>query len=190
VLPVPQGQGQTLFADGAAAYDALPAALKSRIEPLQGLHVQPRSGRSREAVLAGETPRPLQPHERPQPQPLVRTHPVTGRRALYLCEFGQMDWLDGPILGLEPGPHGEGAELLLALMTHATHPDFVYVHEWTAGDILVWDNRCLMHTATWFDADTERRIMWRTTVHGNPGALYAGERKSWLRAGTAYTHSA
>jgi taurine dioxygenase len=181
VLPVPRGQGQTLFADGAAAYDALPAALQARIENLQGLHVQPGSGRSRPAVLAGEIPRRLQPHERAQPQPLVRTHPVTGRRALYLCEFGQMDWLDGPIIGLEPGPNGDGAELLFTLMTHATRREFVYVHEWTAGDVLVWDNRCLLHTATWFNAGHERRIMWRTTVHGNPGVLYEGERKSWVK---------
>jgi alpha-ketoglutarate-dependent taurine dioxygenase len=50
------------------------------------------------------------------------------------------------------------------------------------GDVLVWDNRCLLHAATWFDADHEARVMWRTTVSGNPGAAYAGERKSWIAA--------
>jgi taurine dioxygenase len=180
VIPVTQGQGQTLFADGAAAYDALPPDLKAQVEGLEGLHVQPRSGRSYQAVLAGEAPKPLRSHERPQRQPVVRTHPVTGRRALYLCEFGQMDWLDGPFVGMQPGPQGDGAELLFALMTHATRLDFVYIHEWTAGDLVVWDNRCLMHTATWFDAANERRLMWRTTVSGNPGAIYAGGTKSWI----------
>ncbi len=68
-----------------------------------GLHVGSRAGRSRQAVLAGEPPRALGPQERPQRQPLVRVHPVTGKRALYMCEFGQMDWLEGPILGMEPG---------------------------------------------------------------------------------------
>jgi taurine dioxygenase len=180
VVPVPQGQGQTLFANGAAAYDALPAALMRRIEGLEGLHVQPGAGRSREAVRAGETPRPLARQESSQRQPVVRIHPVTGRPALYLCESGQMDWLEGPLVGLEPGPDGAGAQLLDELMTHLTRPEFVYVHEWNPGDLIVWDNRCLVHAATWFDAASQERLMWRTTVHGNPGAAYAGEHKSWI----------
>ena len=182
VVPVPQGQGQTLFADGTAAYAALPPELKARVDGLQGLHVQPGAGRSRTAVLDGEIPRPLKPHERPQCQPVVRVHPVTGRRALYLCEFGQMDWVEGPFVGMPPGPNGEAEALLFELMTHLTRPEFVYVHEWTRGDVLVWDNRCLVHTATWFDAAKETRLMWRTTVSGNPGAAYAGESKSWIAA--------
>jgi len=183
VEPVPKGEGQTLFADGTAAHAALPAELKARVQGLEGLHVQPGSGRSRDAVLKGEAAKPLAPHERPQRQPVVRMHPVTGKPALYLCESGQMDWIDGPFVGLEPGPHGEGARLLDALMAHLTRPEFVYVHEWNPGDLIVWDNRCLVHAATWFDAERHRRVMWRTTVHGNPGAAYAGERKSWIAEG-------
>jgi len=181
VVPTPKGQGQTLFANGTAAYEALSPALKLRIAGLEGLHALGRFGRTRAAILAGERPRRLLPHERSQRQPVVRTHPVTGRPALYLCEFGQMDWLDGPFVGMEPGLHGDGAELLFELMTHITRPEFVYVHEWTQGDLLVWDNRCLMHAGTWYDAK-EKRIMWRTSVSGNPGAIYAGERKSWIPA--------
>ena len=180
VVPAPRGQGQTLFADGAAAYEALSPALKARVEGLEGLHAQAGSGRTHAAVLAGEEPRPLRPHERPQRQPVVRVHPVTGRRSLYLCEYGQMDWLEGPFVGMEPGPHGDGAELLLTLMSQITRREFVYVHEWTRGDLVIWDNRCLMHAATWFDAATVTRLMWRTTVSGNPGAAYAGEKKSWI----------
>jgi taurine dioxygenase len=67
-------------------------------------------------------------------------------------------------------------------MAHVTQRQFVYAHEWNAGDLLVWDNRCLLHAATWFDADKEARVMWRTTVSGNPGAAYAGEHKSWIAA--------
>jgi taurine dioxygenase len=182
VLPVPRGQGQTLFANGTAAYDALPADLRRRIDGLDGLHVSAGAGRRREAVRAGTPPKPLAPTERPQPQPLVRIHPVTGRPALYLCEHGQMDWLEGPILGLEPGADGEGARLLDALMTHLTQPRFVHEHEWAPGDLVIWDNRCLVHAATWFDAAKEARVMWRTTVSGNPGAAYAGAGKSWLPA--------
>ena len=109
VLPVPQGEGQTLFADTIAAYAALPPALKAQVAGLEGLHVSSSAGRRREAVLAGQTPRGLAPHERPQRQPVVRTHPVTGEPSLYLCEHGQMDWLDGPFVGMEPGPTGAGA---------------------------------------------------------------------------------
>jgi taurine dioxygenase len=182
VVPVPKGQGQTMFANGTAAYEALPPALKARVEGLEGLHVGLNTNRGRDAVLAGEPPRVLLPHERPQRQPVVRMHPVTGRPALYLCEFNQMDWLDGPFVGMQPGPNGDGAELLFELMSHFTRPEFIYVHEWTPGDILVWDNRCLVHAATWYDAAKETRLMWRTTVSGNPGAVYAGESKSWIRA--------
>jgi len=181
-LPVKRDQGQTLFADGSAAYEALSPALKARVDGLEGLHVGSRARRTRDAVLAGEAMPVLLPHERPQRQPVVRVHPVTGRRALYLCEYGQMDWLEGPFAGLPPGPHGDGAALLTELMAHMTQPHFVYIHEWTHGDLLVWDNRCLAHAATWFDAEHETRLMWRTTVSGNPGALYAGERKSWIAA--------
>jgi taurine dioxygenase len=180
VLPVPQGQGQTLFADGTAAYEALSATLRAKVDTLEGIHVGSSAKRSRDAVLSGETPKPLAPHQQPQRQPVVRVHPVTGKRALYLCEYGQMDWLEGPFVGMQPGPHGDGAALLQELMSHLTQPRFVYVHEWTRGDLVVWDNRCLVHAATWFDADNLEREMWRTTVFGNPGAAYAGERKSWI----------
>jgi taurine dioxygenase len=180
VTPVARDRGQTLFASGTLAYEALPAALKAKVDKLEGIHAQPGTGRSREAVLAGQAPKPTAAHERPQRQPVVRVHPVTGKRALYLCESGQMDWVDGPFVGIQPGPHGDGAALLDELMSHLTRPEFVYVHEWTEGDLLVWDNRCLVHAATWFDGEKEDRLMWRTTVRGNPGAIYEGEKRSWV----------
>jgi taurine dioxygenase len=180
VNPVARERGQTIFASGTLAYGALPPALKARVDTLEGLHAQPGSGRGRGDAEAGRTPRPFAPHERSQAQPVARVHPVTGKKALYLCERGQMDWFDGPFVGMQPGPHGDGARLLDELMAHYTRPEFIYVHEWTQGDVLVWDNRCLIHTATWYDADKEQRMMWRTTVRGNPGAIYAGEAKSWI----------
>lgn len=180
VVPSPPDQGQTLFADGIAAYEALPADLKAVADDLEGLHVMPGAGRSEGDVRAGKTPDPLKPHERPQRQPVVRTHPVTGKRALYLCEAGQMDWLEGPLVGYEPGPDGEGAALLYRLMHHYTGPQFTYAHHWTKGDLVIYDNRSLIHSATWYDVENHERVMWRTTVHGNPGPLYAGEAKSWI----------
>jgi taurine dioxygenase len=181
VVPAPRDQAQTLFANATAAYEALPPDMKAQADGLEGIHVSLSAGRGRNDLLEGKTPRALGPLEQPQRQPLVRVHPVTGKRALYMCEYGQMDWLEGPIAGMEPGVNGEGGRFLQALMTHATQPEFVYVHEWTKGDLVVWDNRCLIHAATWFDAETVSRVMWRTTVSGNPGAAYAGERKSWVR---------
>ena len=83
---------------------------------------------------------------------------------------------------MQPGPHDDGAAPLAELMIHLTRPEFVYIHEWSAGDLLVWDNRCLVHSVTWFDADVKGGVMWRTTVSGNPGGTYAGNRKSWIAA--------
>ena len=83
---------------------------------------------------------------------------------------------------MEPGPDGAGAALLDRLMAHLTQPRFVYVHEWSKGDLVIWDNRCTVHAATWFDAEREPRVMWRTTVSGNPGPRYADERPSWIPA--------
>ena len=178
--PVPKGQGQTLFADGIAAYAALSDSMKECIEPLVGLHIAPGRGRAEYAVRAGAAPDVLKPHELPQRQPVVRVHPVTGKRALYLCEAGQMDWVEGPFVDMDPGVAGEAAKLLYELMSHFTQPAFAYAHDWDAGDLVIYDNRSLIHTATWFDAARHPRRMWRTTVHGNPGPLYDGEARSWI----------
>lgn len=182
VRPSPPGQGQTLYCDGAGAYDALCGEMQRRLDGVMAIHVRPGTGRSESAVRAGETPAALPPNDQPQHQPLVRVHPVTGRRALYLCEAGQLDWRDGPIAGMEPGPDGEGAKLVYELMSHATAPRFTYVHEWRAADLVIYDNRCTMHCATWYDADRHQRLMWRTTTRGNPGPEYAGEEASWRRS--------
>ena len=176
----PRQQGQTLFADCTAALESLETELQQRLRALQGIHAPGWVGRSRAAVERGEKPRQLLPHQLPQRQPLVRKHPVTGAHSLYLCEEKQMDFIDGPIAGLAPGPDGEGAALLRALLAQATRDEFVYVHEWEPGDLVIADNRNLLHCATWYDADRFTRLMWRTTVRGNPGDEYAGEGRSWL----------
>jgi taurine dioxygenase len=67
-------------------------------------------------------------------------------------------------------------------MAHFTQPRFTYVHEWEPGDLVIYDNRTMVHAATWFDADKHQRLMWRTTVRGNPGDTYAGETASWIPA--------
>ena len=182
VIPAPKDQAQTLYANGIAAYAGLPDDLKGVVDKLVGIHVKPGVGRGEVAVRAGETPKELGPGDLPQRQSVVRVHPATGAKALYLCEAGQMDWIDGPFVGMEPGPDGAGARLLYELMAHYTGPEYVYAHEWEAGDLIIYDNRTSIHAATWFDADKHQRLMWRTTVSGNPGPEYAGESKSWLEA--------
>ncbi len=178
--PAPKDQAQTLYADGTGAYAELPADLKAKADSLVGIHAQPRTGRTEADARAGTPPPVVEAHKAPQRQPVVRKHPVTGEKALFLCEAGQMDWIDGPFEGMEPGVEGDGARLLYELMSHYTSPRFVYAHEWEAGDLIIYDNRCSIHAATWFDADKHDRVMWRTTVRGNPGAEYAGEAPSWL----------
>jgi len=178
--PVPQGEGQTLFADASAGYEALPEETKARIDGLEGVHVLPATGRADYEIRRGDTPRPLAAHQQPQRQPLVRTHPVTGGKSLYFCDSGQMDFIIGPIAGMETGPDGEGAKLLRMLATHTTQRRFTYTHEWTEGDLIIYDNRNLLHSGTWYDAERHIRVMWRTTVRGNPDPAYEGETYSWV----------
>ena len=178
--PTPKGQGQTLFADGTGAYSTLPATLRKRIQGLEGVHALPGTNRSESAVRQGLEPKALLSHQMPQRQPLVRIHPVTGKPALYLCEGGQMDWVSGPIAGMQTGPDGDGAALLYELMSHITQPRFTYTHEWQSGDLIIYDNRNLLHAPTWYDAEQYTRIMWRTTVRGNPGAEYDHVQPSWI----------
>ena len=182
VTPSSKGTGQTLYASGTAAYNALSNALKTRIGDLYGIHALPWTGRSETAVKSGDPPVDLLAHQRPQHQPVVRKHPVTGEPSLFLCEDGQMDWVDGPIAGMESGPDGDGAALLYELMSHFTERRFVYVHDWDRGDLVIHDNRNVIHSATWFDTENELRDMWRTTVMGTPGREYAGETPSWMPA--------
>ncbi len=91
-------------------------------------------------------------------QPIVRVHPVTGRRALYLGEH--------VIAGVEGMPADEGVALVARLREHATQSRYVYRHRWQPGDMLMWDNRCTLHRATYLDNLTQRRRLHRTTVNG------------------------
>jgi len=182
VTAPPADQGQTLYANCTAAYESLDAETCDLIDGLVGIHAPSWIGRTPWDVRDGVMPDALLPHQMPQPQPLVRVHPDTGKRSLYVCEEKQMDYVDGPIVGFETGPDGDGAALVRQLLIHITRPVNVYVHEWAEGDLVIGDNRCLLHCATWYDAETHAREMWRTTVMGNPGKAYAGEAKSWIPA--------
>jgi len=176
----PPDQGQTLVADCTSACAALTPETRERLRHLNGVHAPSWVGRSREAVEKGEPILDLLPHQLPQRHPLLRQHPVSGEESLFVCEEKQMDFVDGPVAELETGPNGEGARLIRELLAHSTQEKFVYAHQWQVGDLLIADNRNLLHCATWYDADSYSRLMWRTTVMGNPGHEYEGERKSWI----------
>jgi taurine dioxygenase len=186
LITPPPDQGHTLFADCTAAFEALDKDVQDHLAGLEGIHAPGWIGRREEDVIAGLEPKTVLPHQMPQRQPLVRQHPDTGKQSLYICTEKQMDFVDGPIIGLSKGPEGDGAKLLRKLLRHATQPRFCYAHAWRPGDLIIADNRCLLHAATWYDADTHARLMWRITVMGNAGADYAGEAKSWIpQDGTA-----
>lgn len=152
-ITVDQG-GRTEFADMRAAYDALDAGTKVEIEDLVCEHSLLYS-----RGLLGFTD--LSADERamfrPVAQRLVRTHPVTGRKSLYLASH------IGTIIGW---PVPEARAFIRDLTEHATQPQFLYKHVWKQYDMVMWDNRSTMHRVTRFD-DTQVRDMRRTTVAGD-----------------------
>jgi taurine dioxygenase len=154
-IDVPKVGGDTMFANTYAAYDALPEAMKQRIAGLRAIHDLDASRQRAGAPPMTEKQRREAP---PVEHPLVRTHPESGRKCLYISHHAMR------IVGL---PEAEGAALLEELMAHATRPEFVYAHRWKQGELVMWDNRCTMHKATGYDAKGERRVMNRTVVKGD-----------------------
>jgi alpha-ketoglutarate-dependent 2,4-dichlorophenoxyacetate dioxygenase len=145
--------GRTEFADMRAAYDALDEAAKAEIEELVCEHSLMFSRGVLGFTEMSEAERAI---FRPVRQRLVRTHPVTGRRSLFLSAHA------GAIVGW---PVPEARAFLRDLVEHATQPRFVYSHQWRQWDLVMWDNRQTMHRVTRFD-ETQVRDMRRTTVAG------------------------
>jgi alpha-ketoglutarate-dependent 2,4-dichlorophenoxyacetate dioxygenase len=148
---IPSSGGNTEFADMRAAYDDLDDETKAEIEDLVCEHSQLYS-----RSILGFTDFTDEDRERFKPvlQRLVRRHPSTGRKSLYLASHA------GAIVGW---PVPEARALLRDLIEHATQRKFVYAHEWKQWDLVMWDNRATMHRARPFDA-SEVRDMHRTTV--------------------------
>ena len=152
VIP-PQG-GNTEFADMRAAYDALDKATKAEIEDLVCEHSLTYS-RAQLGYAHNEDDLRRFPPVRHR---LVRTHPVTGRKSLYLASH------IGRIVGW-PAP--EALAFIRDLIEHATQPQFVYAHRWTPGDVVMWDNRQTMHRGRRYDDLAYSRDVRRTTVLGD-----------------------
>ena len=148
---VPPEGGDTQFADMRAAWDMLDERMKALIGNLICLHSRVLS---KGALGFAFTEQELEAFA-PVRQRLVRTHPKTGRRSLFLSSHGAR---------IEGWEIPEGMMLLRELTEHATQREFVYSHQWRAGDLVMWDNRATMHRATRYDDLTHERDMRRTTV--------------------------
>jgi len=146
--------GNTEFADMRAAYDGLDADTRALVEDLVCEHSLMHSRGSLGMVDYTDEERAM---FRPVRQRLVRTHPVSGRRSLYLSAHA------GAIIGM---PIAEARILLKDLTEHATQPAFVYAHKWSTWDVVMWDNRQMMHRARRYD-ETQPRDMRRTTIAGD-----------------------
>jgi alpha-ketoglutarate-dependent taurine dioxygenase len=154
-VELPRQGGDTEFANTALGFAALPTEAQHRIAAMRVVF---RWGASRTAVDDGPSPESSRREHPPVDHPLVRTHPDTGAKALYLGNHSSH------ILGL---PEDEGRALLDRLLNHTTQRQFVYAHRWCRGDLVMWDNRCLLHRAVAnYQLRQERRILHRTTVRG------------------------
>ena len=165
-IEVPRSGGHTLFANQYAAYDGLAEPMKRRVDSLVAIHhygnrnVPDEMSRTAASSLTDEqkAKMPLITH------PIVRSHPVTGRKALYA--------VSGSSYGIVGMPDDEALELLDELAAHATQERYVYRLAYRVGDVVVWDNASLLHSATLTDPD-DPRTLWRITVKEAEAGLSA-----------------
>lgn len=160
-LEVPRSGGDTTWINTAAAYAALDAATRAEIDGLQLITYNPFLRRLH-PLPSGQAPRyrtpdipPLTPHE---VHPLVRTHPDSGQRMLYLDAETEVE-----LPGVDPV---RGRALIERLRAHLSEPRFAYTHRWQVGDIVYWDNQATLHARTPFDA-AERRLLKRISLAGS-----------------------
>jgi taurine dioxygenase len=158
-VEVPAQKGGTIFADMAAAYEALPEAMKDRLAGLVGLH-------GRTDGPAGARLYDMQEHQNrtdkkydEQRRPAVVDHPVTGRPILFVNPMHTH--------GFDGMERDEAWELIEELAAHATQERFTYYHSWQVGDLLIWDERRTMHRGAGDSNPGERRVMLRTIVYPN-----------------------
>jgi alpha-ketoglutarate-dependent taurine dioxygenase len=158
---VPTIGGHTGWADMRAAYDALDDAMRARVAPLQAYHSlhysQSRIGHVPKAGTEDYRRLGFAGDENVL-RPLVKTHPDTGRKSLLIGRHAH------DIPGLSPEASDQ---LLQELIDFACQPPRLYHHDWRPGDVVIWDNRCLLHQATPFDM-TQPRVMWHTRIAGDP----------------------
>jgi taurine dioxygenase len=150
-IEVPSVGGNTLFANMYLAYETLPDEVKRRIEGKRAINAYDYDNASTKRGTRLRDGVPQCSH------PVVRTHPATGRRALYVNRL--------MTVAIEGLPGAESDDLLDFLFDHQEQRHFIYEHVWRIGDILMWDNRCTLHARTDFSS-AERRLMRRVTILG------------------------
>jgi taurine dioxygenase len=156
-VSLPDKGGDTQYANMSAAYDALPLKTRERIGALLGIHVYQSSHSVRKLVDLSSDDRERVPNA--VLHPLVRTHPENGRPAIYINPIR----IEG-ILGLD---HKEALPLLDDLLGHSTQTRFQYRHQWKQGDLLMWDNRCLLHKANGDYDMRQTRYLYRVMLQGD-----------------------
>jgi taurine dioxygenase len=156
IVPPPGLGGETQFADMYSAYDLLPAATKAKIEGKRAVHNLDfsRTRRHGEDLLTAQQKSEVPPVA----HPIVRTHPETSRKAIFLGDHAEY------IEGLD---YDEGRALIEEINGMITPPERVYSHTWTPRECIVWDNRCTLHRATGFDEARQKRVMRRCTINGD-----------------------
>ena len=157
-LETPDEGGETAFASMFAAYDALPEERKRWLESHNAIYDYPwhhQTHMTQHPALT-ESQKARTP---PVTHPSVRTHPENGRKALFVSELMTRTF--------EGENEAESQTLLAELTAFATQPEFVYTHRWAPHDMVIWDNRSLLHKGCPFDQENTRRLMHRTTVRGN-----------------------
>ena len=158
-IQVPKVGGDTLFSDQVSAYADLPEAMRKRIDGLVAIH---HYGNRDDMDLASRT-KAYPPDERQKGErgigflhhPLVRRHPLTGRKGLYA--------VSGTSMGIVGMPENEGLALLRELAAHSTQPKYQFAVRYGVGDVVIWDNAAVLHAATLTDPD-DARTLWRITV--------------------------
>lgn len=155
-VETPVEGGDTALCSTYAAYESLPKATRERLHALRGVHSYRYMHGKRNDVA------PLTPAQLARTpdvtHPMIRTHPMTARKSLYLG--------GNCLAGLQDVDDAEAWPFLKELFAHATREEFQYVHKWRPRDVVIWDNRGTMHTATEYDRERYRRIIWRTSVRG------------------------
>ena len=154
-VEVPAVGGETHFCDMYGAYQALSADQKNRLAGLRAVHnlAFSRSRRHGEDPLSEAQQREVPPVT----HPLIRTHPETGRKCVYLGDHAET---------IEGMDYAAGRALVEELNATIVRPELIYRHRWRPRELIVWDNRCLLHRATEYDAAQERRVMRRCTIVG------------------------
>ena len=159
-VEIPPEGGDTIFCNMYLAYEELPAAMKARIATLRGVHsfVASFEGKTKAGASRGTLTDEQKQKLTDAVHPMVRTHPETGRKALYVNP--------GFTYKVEGMDAAEGQALLEELFAHSTQARFLYRHVWQPHDLVFWDNRCAMHHATTYEPRYIRH-MQRTTVKGD-----------------------